>query len=101
RPVLAPTRGPSLPGGTGRAVVGRCRREQWLPAAPVETGAASGTGRPLRLGGSGVPLPDGGLEVESGGASAVRADQHELGGRAAAQPRSDAGVLAGDADADG
>ena len=61
-------------GGPGVAAAGRRRRQQRLPAAAVEAVPAGAAGGPLRAGGDGVPLPDGGVEVEPGGASAVRAD---------------------------
>ena len=42
------------------------------------------------------PRSDGGVEVEPGGAPAVRPDEHELGGQATAEPGDPAGVGAGD-----
>ena len=40
----------------------------------------------------GLPLPDGGVEVEPGGAPAVRPGEHQLGGPAAAEPGDPAGL---------
>ena len=74
---------------------GRRRGQQRLSAAAVEVESA-GVGRPLRAAGDGVPLPDGCVEVEPDRAPAVRPDQHQLGGGAAAESGGDAGVRAGD-----
>ena len=71
--------------------------EQQRPSPPALEGPAPRAGRrPLRPARDGLPLPDGGVEVESGGAPALRPGVHQLVGQAVAEPGVDARLGAWD-----
>ena len=89
-----------LSAGRPAADPGRRRRQQRLPAAAVEAAAAGAALRPAGADGDGLPLPDGLLEVEPDRAPAVRPDQPELGGPAAADLGDAAGLPPGHDDDD-
>ena len=92
RAVVGPLRLQAVPGGRRVADPGRRRRQQRPSPPAVEVPSAGADRRPLRAARDGLPLPDGGVEVEPGGAPAVRPGEHQLGGPAVAEPGDDAGL---------
>ncbi len=98
--VVAAAGEPTVSGGWGVAGAGGRWGQQRLSAAVVEA-VPAGRRRPLRPGGDGLPLPDGSVEVESGGTPAVRRDQHERGGHPIAESRRAVVLAAGDHDGGG
>src|SRR5208283_4030002 len=58
---------------------GRCRWEQQIPTASVETATPRKISGPLGFGSSRLPLSNRHFEVEPRGASFVWANQHQLG----------------------
>jgi transposase len=78
--------GPShLPGRALPADYGRCRRQQWHAAAPVEMGVAA-LRRPDRFGDHRLPFPSRDQQMESDRASPVLPYRHELARHTARRP---------------